>query len=211
MTTFALCKLWLQWLSYVPFFLISLFNARQVEVFRIDHAIKVKLLMLSCSPDICLCRYLGRQNTSCICSGSLTYHFLYVIAFTRDISSLVLGKFLTIFIYSTWSSCTYIYFMFMLMCREHWAYLDDFRGTFRWHICFNFGKLFLDFGYKKLLHVCDLYTCDLSRCIFLLNLYFNYFIALWLTMNYVFPHFRLGIWCHSMCGLCFILWTTQVF
>ncbi|KAJ9675979.1 hypothetical protein PVL29_024789 [Vitis rotundifolia] len=25
---------------------------------------------------------------------------------------------------------------------QHWAYLDNFRGTFRWHICFNFGISF---------------------------------------------------------------------
>nr|AZM65207.1 diacylglycerol acyltransferase 8 [Vitellaria paradoxa] len=31
---------------------------------------------------------------------------------------------------------------------QHWAYLDDFRGTFRWHICFNFVTLrMISFGY----------------------------------------------------------------
>ncbi|XP_022765630.1 putative membrane-bound O-acyltransferase C24H6.01c isoform X3 [Durio zibethinus] len=32
--------------------------------------------------------------------------------------------------------------------RQHWAYLDKFRGTFRWHICFNFVILrMISFGY----------------------------------------------------------------
>lgn len=83
MTTFELCV--------VHFF--ESHNFMHFKWSTIDHAITVILLMLSCSPDICLCRYLEGQNTSCICSGSLTYHFLYVIAFTRDTSSLVLGKF----------------------------------------------------------------------------------------------------------------------
>ncbi|KAL3843599.1 hypothetical protein ACJIZ3_001002 [Penstemon smallii] len=31
---------------------------------------------------------------------------------------------------------------------EHWAYLDHFRGTFRWHICFNLVVLrMISFGY----------------------------------------------------------------
>ncbi|XP_058189323.1 membrane-bound O-acyltransferase gup1-like isoform X1 [Rhododendron vialii] len=31
---------------------------------------------------------------------------------------------------------------------QHWAYLDNFRGTFRWHICFNFVTLRqISFGY----------------------------------------------------------------
>ncbi|KAF7145924.1 hypothetical protein RHSIM_Rhsim04G0165200 [Rhododendron simsii] len=31
---------------------------------------------------------------------------------------------------------------------QHWAYLDNFRGTFRWHICFNFVTLcHISFGY----------------------------------------------------------------
>ncbi|XP_024034767.1 putative membrane-bound O-acyltransferase C24H6.01c isoform X5 [Citrus clementina] len=31
---------------------------------------------------------------------------------------------------------------------QHWAYLDNFRGTFRWHICFNFVILrMISFGY----------------------------------------------------------------
>ncbi|KAL7205566.1 hypothetical protein ACSBR2_018495 [Camellia fascicularis] len=31
---------------------------------------------------------------------------------------------------------------------QHWAYLDNFRGTFRWHICFNFVILrLISFGY----------------------------------------------------------------
>ncbi|XWS65402.1 hypothetical protein CRYUN_Cryun05aG0109600 [Craigia yunnanensis] len=31
---------------------------------------------------------------------------------------------------------------------QHWAYLDKFRGTFRWHICFNFVVLrMISFGY----------------------------------------------------------------
>ncbi|GAB2281284.1 hypothetical protein Dimus_015886 [Dionaea muscipula] len=31
---------------------------------------------------------------------------------------------------------------------HRWAYLDDFRGTFRWHICFNFVTLrMISFGY----------------------------------------------------------------
>lgn len=31
---------------------------------------------------------------------------------------------------------------------ENWAYLDNFRGTFRWHICFNFVVLrMISFGY----------------------------------------------------------------
>ncbi|KAK9928886.1 hypothetical protein M0R45_026003 [Rubus argutus] len=31
---------------------------------------------------------------------------------------------------------------------ERWAYLDNFRGTFRWHICFNFVVLrMISFGY----------------------------------------------------------------
>lgn len=25
---------------------------------------------------------------------------------------------------------------------QKWAFLDNYRGTFRWHICFNFGTLF---------------------------------------------------------------------
>lgn len=73
--------------------------------------------MLSCSPDICLCRYLEGQDTSHMCFGSLTYHFLYAIAFMRDIVSLVLGKIsfgldvsdLTIFTDSASSACTHIY------------------------------------------------------------------------------------------------------
>ncbi|KAL1569876.1 membrane-bound O-acyltransferase gup1 isoform X1 [Salvia divinorum] len=52
---------------------------------------------------------------------------------------------------------------------EHWAYLDDFRGTFRWHICFNFVVLrmisfghdyhwtdqYSGFNYKKHIQRCD--------------------------------------------------------
>ncbi|CBI41053.3 unnamed protein product, partial [Vitis vinifera] len=31
---------------------------------------------------------------------------------------------------------------------QHWAYLDNFRGAFRWHICFNFVILrMISFGY----------------------------------------------------------------
>jgi len=26
-----------------------------------------------------------------------------------------------------------------LRCRQQWAFLDNYRGSFRWHICFNFG------------------------------------------------------------------------
>ncbi|CAN1151613.1 Membrane-bound O-acyltransferase gup1 [Linum perenne] len=34
------------------------------------------------------------------------------------------------------------------MFGEQWAYLDNFRGTFRWHICFNFVILrMISFGY----------------------------------------------------------------
>lgn len=128
--------------------------------------------MLSCS-DSCLCRYLEGQDTSHMCFGYLTYHFLYAIAFMRDIVSLVLGKIsfgldvsdVTIFTDSASSACTHIYISVLSWCRERWAYLDDFRGTFRWHICFNFGKRALG-----LLDLCsilpssdeyDLYTHDL--------------------------------------------------
>ncbi|ONI36397.1 hypothetical protein PRUPE_1G583400 [Prunus persica] len=34
------------------------------------------------------------------------------------------------------------------MIGQRWAYLDNFRGTFRWHICFNFVVLrMISFGY----------------------------------------------------------------
>ncbi|CAL8998248.1 unnamed protein product [Prunus brigantina] len=34
------------------------------------------------------------------------------------------------------------------MIGQQWAYLDNFRGTFRWHICFNFVVLrMISFGY----------------------------------------------------------------
>ncbi|XP_057786549.1 uncharacterized protein LOC131003987 isoform X3 [Salvia miltiorrhiza] len=40
---------------------------------------------------------------------------------------------------------------------EHWAYLDDFRGTFRWHICFNFVVLrMISFGHDY--HWTDQYS-----------------------------------------------------
>ncbi|PIN08206.1 Acyltransferase [Handroanthus impetiginosus] len=40
---------------------------------------------------------------------------------------------------------------------EHWATLDNFRGTFRWHICFNFVVLrMISFGYDY--HWADQYN-----------------------------------------------------
>lgn len=50
------------------------------------------------------------------------------------------GKTIALFSFSTWS-----WLCFLLMPRQHWAYLDNFRGTFRWHICFNFGIFFASF------------------------------------------------------------------
>ncbi|PON71263.1 Membrane bound O-acyl transferase, MBOAT [Parasponia andersonii] len=54
----------------------------------------------------------------------------------------------------------WIFNLFFLICNrvyegysfsifgQHWAFLDNFRGTFRWHICFNFVVLrMLSFGY----------------------------------------------------------------
>ncbi|KAJ4721787.1 MBOAT (membrane bound O-acyl transferase) family protein [Melia azedarach] len=54
----------------------------------------------------------------------------------------------------------WIFNIFFLLCNrvyegysfsifgQHWAYLDNFRGTFRWHICFNFVILrMISFGY----------------------------------------------------------------
>uniref|UniRef100_A0A6P3ZL39 putative membrane-bound O-acyltransferase C24H6.01c isoform X1 n=1 Tax=Ziziphus jujuba TaxID=326968 RepID=A0A6P3ZL39_ZIZJJ len=54
----------------------------------------------------------------------------------------------------------WIFNIFFLLCNriyegysfsvfgQHWAYLDNFRGTFRWHICFNFVALrMISFGY----------------------------------------------------------------
>ncbi|KAF3444188.1 hypothetical protein FNV43_RR13878 [Rhamnella rubrinervis] len=54
----------------------------------------------------------------------------------------------------------WIFNIFFLLCNrvyegysfsifgQHWAYLDNFRGTFRWHICFNFVVLrMISFGY----------------------------------------------------------------
>ena len=32
-----------------------------------------------------------------------------------------------------------IYNNLFLKFSDSWAYLDKFKGTFRWHICFNFG------------------------------------------------------------------------
>lgn len=32
-----------------------------------------------------------------------------------------------------------------ILCRENWKYLDNFRGTFRWQICFNFGTFLISF------------------------------------------------------------------
>lgn len=34
-------------------------------------------------------------------------------------------------------------FFFSLYPRPQFEYLDNFRGTFRWHICFNFGICFI--------------------------------------------------------------------
>ncbi|KAL8527594.1 hypothetical protein ACS0TY_005448 [Phlomoides rotata] len=58
---------------------------------------------------------------------------------------------------------------------ERWAYLDNFRGTFRWHICFNFVVLrMISFGYdyhwtdqynrfdqKKHIQLCD--HCSIGK------------------------------------------------
>ncbi|XP_021899295.1 putative membrane-bound O-acyltransferase C24H6.01c isoform X1 [Carica papaya] len=54
----------------------------------------------------------------------------------------------------------WVYNIFFLLCNrvykgysftlfgQRWAYLDHFRGTFRWHICFNFVVLrMISFGY----------------------------------------------------------------
>ncbi|XP_019191131.1 PREDICTED: putative membrane-bound O-acyltransferase C24H6.01c isoform X1 [Ipomoea nil] len=63
---------------------------------------------------------------------------------------------------------------------KHWAYLDNYRGTFRWHICFNFVVLrMLSFGYdyhwadrsnrfdkEKHLQRCD--NCSSGRTCYLL-------------------------------------------
>ncbi|CAI0434431.1 unnamed protein product [Linum tenue] len=58
------------------------------------------------------------------------------------------------------SFAIWVFNIFVLVCNriyegysfsifgEQWAYLDNFRGTFRWHICFNFVILrMLSFGY----------------------------------------------------------------
>ncbi|KAA8517029.1 hypothetical protein F0562_017153 [Nyssa sinensis] len=37
--------------------------------------------------------------------------------------------------------CT-VDFQYIISLMQHWAYLDNFRGTFRWHICFNFAVNF---------------------------------------------------------------------
>ncbi|XP_042971960.1 membrane-bound O-acyltransferase gup1 isoform X2 [Carya illinoinensis] len=43
------------------------------------------------------------------------------------------------------------------MIGKRWAYLDNFRGTFRWHICFNFVVLrMISFGYDY--HWADKYS-----------------------------------------------------
>ncbi|KAA8545329.1 hypothetical protein F0562_020113 [Nyssa sinensis] len=63
---------------------------------------------------------------------------------------------------------------------RHWAYLDNFRGTFRWHICFNFVVLrMISFGYdyhwahhnsrfdqKK--HIQRCHSCSSGRTCYLL-------------------------------------------
>ncbi|KAM6583943.1 hypothetical protein CsatB_010945 [Cannabis sativa] len=54
----------------------------------------------------------------------------------------------------------WVFNLFFLICNrvyegysfsifgQHWAFLDNFRGTFRWHICFNFVVLrMISFGY----------------------------------------------------------------
>ncbi|XP_073023369.1 membrane-bound O-acyltransferase gup1 isoform X1 [Primulina eburnea] len=62
---------------------------------------------------------------------------------------------------------------------EYWSYLDNFRGTFRWHICFNFVVLrMISFGYdyhwaeqynrfdkKKHIQHCD--HCSLGKTCYL--------------------------------------------
>ncbi|KAH9609429.1 hypothetical protein KSS87_023825 [Heliosperma pusillum] len=38
-----------------------------------------------------------------------------------------------------WLFISFIYLIYLHGVWQQWAYLDGFRGTFRWHICFNFG------------------------------------------------------------------------
>ncbi|XP_059594053.1 membrane-bound O-acyltransferase gup1 isoform X2 [Vitis vinifera] len=47
-----------------------------------------------------------------------------------------------------WLLISLIYLAYLHGAWQHWAYLDHFRGTFRWHICFNFVILrMISFGY----------------------------------------------------------------
>ncbi|XP_034689606.1 putative membrane-bound O-acyltransferase C24H6.01c isoform X2 [Vitis riparia] len=91
--------------------------------------------------------YLAYLHGACIIFvlSIASANFLLVKIFARTkYFSLVLWTFNLFFlmynrINEGYSFCTF---------GQHWAYLDNFRGTFRWHICFNFVILcMISFGY----------------------------------------------------------------
>lgn len=99
-------------------------------------------------------RYLAEQDIFLICFGYLTYHFFFAIVCMKGINSPVLGEqhlftFKSCILSNMKPTCqilavtvrriSVIWFMHCLLYREQLAFLDKFRGTFRWHICFNFG------------------------------------------------------------------------
>lgn len=98
---------------------------------------------------ICFLRYLHMQSTLHFYFGLSTYFFFFATVFIKDIHSPNLGELSKLhdfylagsLRYANLTYCNYLFFFFFAS-RQRWAYLDNFRGTFRWHICFNFGTSF---------------------------------------------------------------------
>ncbi|XP_057807474.1 membrane-bound O-acyltransferase gup1-like isoform X3 [Salvia miltiorrhiza] len=96
-------------------------------------------------------------------SAALFILFIFGIASANFFLVKIFGR-TKYFLYGLW-----IFNLSFLVCNriyegyrfssfgEHWAYLDDFRGTFRWHICFNFVVLrMISFGHDY--HWTDQYS-----------------------------------------------------
>ncbi|MBA0601887.1 hypothetical protein Gorai_002091, partial [Gossypium raimondii] len=62
-----------------------------------------------------------------------------------------------------WLFLSLIYLSYLHGAWEYWEYLDNFRGTFRWHICFNLGES-SNSGFKSVNSVPDLHIKHIQRC-----------------------------------------------
>lgn len=111
--------------------------------------------------------YLSYLHGACIIFilsiASLNYLLVKIFA-RKKYFSLVIWSFNIFFLL-----CNRVYegYSFSIMGQQ-WAYLDNFRGSFRWHICFNFVVLrMISFGYDY--HWADHDSCfdqkkHIQRC-----------------------------------------------